>query len=319
MTWIVLSIVLGIITIGAFLGASNSSSSDAGIGYAVGGVAIFAWLILTFFLCIHKVGQTEVGVVYNFSGTISGQKDPGVVTTWPWQHIRTQSVAITKETFTFSGDNKAVSKDQQPITAVVVVNYQVTGQDVIGLLKVVGPNWATVLLDGRVPQDFKETTATFTSPEITQQRPRLRTDTLARLKRELCPSPEGSPNKDKPWCIDVVDVFISNVGYSDEYTKAIEAKQVQVQQAQQAQAKVAQARAEADQKVATARGEAQSILLKANADAQALRVKGKALSQNPEILKLEAIDKLNPQATVIFCGGGKTDGSSSCPSFFTGK
>ena len=144
-----------------------------------------------------------------------------------------------------------------------------------------------MLLDGRVPQDFKETTAQFTSPQITLNRPALRKITLSRLRRELS-------NYD----IRVVDVFVNNVGYSEAYTNAIEAKQVQVQAALQAQAKVAQARAEAEQAVEQAKGESEAIALR-----------GRALHNNPEVLRLEAIDKLNPNAQVIICTG------QTCPSF----
>lgn len=313
MAWLILTIVLGIVTIASFIAGSGSTTPEGkGWGFAIGGISTFAWLVLTFFLCLHNVGQREVGVVYNFSGTISGQKSPGVVMTWPWQHIKTESIAVTKEAFVFDASNSAVSKDQQPITATIVVNYEVKPKDVLSLFKTVGPNWRSVLLDGRVPQDFKETTAGFTSPEITSNRPLLRKLTLNRLQREMCPQ-----TSNEPWCVDIVDVFISNVGYSRAYTEAIEAKQVQHQQALQAQAKVLQAKAEADQAIETARGQAQSTLLKARADAEALTVKGKALHDNPEILQLEAIDKLNPNASVIICTGS---GSNNCPSFLpTGK
>jgi regulator of protease activity HflC (stomatin/prohibitin superfamily) len=92
-------------------------------------------------------------------------------------------------------------------------------------------------------------------------------------------------------------VFVNNVGYSQAYTNAIEAKQVQVQAALQAQAN----RAEAQQAVEQARGEAQAISLR-----------GRALRNNPEVLRLEAIDKLNPNASVVICTG------STCPSFLPG-
>jgi regulator of protease activity HflC (stomatin/prohibitin superfamily) len=287
-TWPVLTVILGIIAIAGFVWARGvpAGRSRAG-GYLVGGGAIVVWLVLTFFLSIHTVGQREVGIVYNFSGTIAGKKSPGVVMTAPWQHIKTENVAIQKDVFVFEQSNSAVSKDQQPITATLVVNHQVEPENVINLYKRVGPAWKTVLLDGRVPQDFKETTAQFTSPQITLNRPALRKITLSRLRRELA-----------AYDIRVVDVFVNNVGYSQAYTNAIEAKQVQVQAALQAQAKVAQARAEAEQAVAKARGEAEAISLR-----------GKALHNNPEVLRLEAIDKLNPNAQVIICTG------QTCPSF----
>lgn len=92
--------------------------------------------------------------------------------------------------------------------------------------------------------------------------------------------------------------FVNNVAYSPAYTRAIEEKQVQVQSALRAEAKVAQATAEANQRIATARGEATSIALE-----------GRALRHNPEVLKLKAINTLNPKAQIIFCA------NASCPSF----
>lgn len=294
MSWLVLTIVCGIAAIGGAVwsrGVPQETPRRARLsGLMLSGGAILAWAILSIFMSLHTVGQREVGIVYNFSGTISGKKSPGVVLTAPWQTIKKENVAIQKEVFEFVGNDAAVSRDQQPISATLVVNYQVEPAYVVDLYKRVGPTWRTVLLDGRVPQDFKETTAQFTSPQITLNRPALRKITLQRLRREL-----------SQYDIRVVDVFVNNVGYSQAYTNAIEAKQVQVQAALQAQAKVAQAKAEAQQAIEKARGEAKAISLR-----------GKALRNNPEILRLEAIDKLNPNAQVVICTG------QTCPAFLPG-
>ncbi len=192
--------------------------------------------------------------------------------TAPWNHILKENIGLQKEAFDFSGTHSAVSKDQQPINAMLVVNFQVEPKQVIRLYETVGPSWKTVLLDGRIPQDFKETTAQFSSPDITLKRPALRKITLARLRHELA-----------RYDIKVVDVFVNNVSYSADYTAAIEKKLVQRQAAQQAQAKVAQATAEADQKIAAARGEAKSIELE-----------GKALHNNPEGLNVFRVPGQDP-------------------------
>jgi regulator of protease activity HflC (stomatin/prohibitin superfamily) len=285
--WIVATLVLFIVGLGGLFVGLGSPPGDKTIGYAVAGGAVVVWVVLTVAFSLHNIGQRQVGIVYNFSGTITGRKDPGTVMTAPWQHIKTENVGIQKEVFDFSGNNAAVSKDQQPIDAELVVNYQVEPAHVVDLYKTVGAAWKNVLLDGRVPQDFKETTAQFSSPDITLKRPELRRITLSRLRAEL-----------GQYDIRVVDVFVNNVAYSDAYTRAIEEKQVQVQAALRAEAKVAQATAEANQRIATARGEAASISLE-----------GKALRNNPEVLKLKAINALNPHAQIIFCA------NAACPSF----
>jgi prohibitin 2 len=285
MIWFVLTIILGIAAVGGALFAPGSYRVVAPV--LAGG----AWVILTIALSLHTVGQRQVGIVQSFSGTIgSNYKSSGVVFTAPWNHILKENIGLQKEVFDFTGSNSAVSKDQQPINATLVVNFQVEPKQVIRLFKTVGPSWKIVLLDGRIPQDFKETTAQFSSPDITLKRPALRKITLSRLRHELA-----------RYDIKVVDVFVNNVSYSADYTAAIERKLVQRQEAQQAEAKVAQATAEANQKIATARGEAKSIELE-----------GKALHNNPEVLRLRAINTLNPQAQIIFCSSG------DCPSILGG-
>lgn len=286
MIWLILTILLAIVGIGAlFVGTGLYK-------FGIPAATTVIWLILTVALSLHTVGQRQVGIVQSFSGAISSSyKTTGVVFTAPWNHILTENIGIQKEAFDFSGANSAVSKDQQAIDATLVVNYQVEPAQVIRLYKTVGPAWKNVLLDGRIPQDFKETTAQFSSPDITLQRPQLRKITLARLRQEL-----------GKYDIRVVDVFISNVGYSKAYSDAIDAKLVQRQKAQQAEAKVAQATAEAQQRVASAKGEAQSIELE-----------GKALRNNPEVLRLRAINALNPKAQIIFCSTG------DCPSILGGS
>lgn len=287
MVWIALSIILAIVGFGGLFVALGSTGRARYTPLGVATASGVVWLVVTFFLCLHTVGQREVGIVYSFSGTITGKRDPGVVFTAPWQHIKTENVGIQSEEFDLDANNAAVSQDQQPIYARLFVNFQVLPGDVVSLYKRVGPNWKHILLDARVLQDFKEITAQYETPQITTHREDLRKQTRERLEEELA-----------RYDVKIVDVFLKNIGFSPAYTQAVEQKQVQVQQALQAQAKVAQSEAEARQKVAEARGEATAIALK-----------GRALRNSPEILRLEAIDKLNPNAQVVICTG------RTCPAF----
>ena len=182
MIWLVLTVIFGIAAIGGRL------FSPGPWRLVTPAVAVGAWVILTIALSLHTVAQRQVGIVQSFSGTIgSSYKSSGVVFTAPWNHILKENIGLQKEVFDFSGTNSAVSKDQQPINATLVVNFQVEPKQVIQLYKTVGPSWKIVLLDGRIPQDFKETTAQFSSPDITLKRPALRKITLARLRHTPIP------------------------------------------------------------------------------------------------------------------------------------
>lgn len=288
MLWLILTILLGIIGgIGFIVFLSSTTGEGKFGGLATASVCGFVFMVVTIAFSVHTVGQRQVGIVHNFSGTITGKVDPGVAWTAPWQHVKKENVGIQREEFDLDANNSAVSKDQQPIFARVTLNYQIEPARVVELYKAVGPGWKATLLDSRVLQDFKEVTSTYTAQEITTQREGLREQTRKRLVAEL-----------GRYDIRVVDFFVKNIGYSKTYAAAIDAKNRQVQASLRAQAKVDQARAEAEQRVAAARGEAEAIALK-----------GKALAAHPEILRLEAIDKLNPQAQVVICTG------ATCPAF----
>lgn len=259
-----------------------------GAGVAVAVLSLVLWLAISGLMSFKTVGQREVAIVYNFSGTIQGKKDAGVINIMPWQHIKKESIGIKHDEWIFDNSNAAVSIDQQRITSVISVNYQIDPEKVVDLYKRVGANWKSIIIDARVPQVFKETTATYTTPELTQKREQLRIDTKERLIKELT-----------PYDIKVVDVFIRNLGFSDSYTESIERKQKQVQDALTAQAKVAQVTAEANQRVAEAQGEAKANIAKAQGDATANRLRQRSLT--PGLIQLKAIETLNPKVQVIIC------------------
>jgi regulator of protease activity HflC (stomatin/prohibitin superfamily) len=255
--------------------------------YGAIGVLVL-WVGITLALMVHLVGQREVAIVYNFSGTIAGKRDAGTTLTAPWQHVKKENVGIQHTEYDFGQNNSAVSRDQQKIFARLAVNYQIDAVNVVDLYKRVGPSWKDIIIEARVPQVFKEVTATFPTPKITEERAALREQTRTRLIDEL-----------DQYDIKVVDVFITNLGFSDQYSQAIEEKQQQVQDAQRAEAKVKQVEAEARQKVAAAEGEAKSNIARARGEARANRLRSRSLT--PAILKLRAIETLNDNVQIIVC------------------
>lgn len=305
MGWIIVSVLVAVCTAGCIATlfvAPGTDKSEAklwagGIGLAV----LVGWAVISGIISYNRVGQLQVGLVYNYSGTLAHATGHGNQWIAPWQSLKTENIGLQKEEFFLDENSAAVSADQQAIYADVQLNYEVEPSDVVALYKVVGPSWKDVLLEGRMLQDFKQVTSTFTAAQITTHRAQLRADAKRAMVGEL-----------QKYGIKVVDVLIKNLSYSAAYRDAIQQKTIQVQKALQAQAKVAQATAEANQAIATAKGKAQSNLLVAQAQAKALALKGKALHENPEVLQLEAIDKLNPHASVVICTG---TGSGNCPSF----
>jgi len=295
--WLIATIILGLIGAGAVLVFFGSPESRIGAALVAGGCLVL-WLGATFFASAHLIGQREVGIVHDFSGTITGKVDPGTSWTAPWQHVKKENVGILTEDFDLGESNSAVSSDQQPIFARITLNYKVDPEHVVDLYRRVGPAWKHTLLESRVLQDFKEVTSGFTAQEITTKRADLREQTKDRLTDEL-----------SPYDIEVVDFFVRNIDYSEAYAQSIEAKNRQVQASLQAQAKISQAKAEAEQRVEAAKGEAAAALARATAEAESIRRRGRAIRDNPALLRLEAIQRLSEQASVIICTADR------CPSF----
>lgn len=258
------------------------------VGWGIAGSVLVLWLFISGLMMVKNVGQREVAIVYSFSGEVTGKRETGTVMIAPWQHVKKENVGIQHDEWSFGQDNSAVSKDQQKVFGNLAVNYQVNAENVVDLYKRVGSSWKSIIVNARVPQVFKEVTATYETQKITANREQLRKQTRARLAAELA-----------PYDIDVVDVFVTNLGFSQTYTDAIEAKQKQVQDAQRAQAKVSQVEAEARQKVAEAEGEAKSNVARAKGEAQANRLRRQSLT--PALIQWEAIQKLNPNVSIIVC------------------
>jgi regulator of protease activity HflC (stomatin/prohibitin superfamily) len=292
MTWLILTVLLGIVFWGAVIVAVMAGPHEAkeyddslptrGTAVALAAVTAVIWVGISLFMGLHTVGQRQVAIVYNFSGTITGKKDPGVVMTWPWQHVKKENVGLQREDFTLDTDNAAVSQDQQAIYARLTVNFQVLPEKVVKLYKEVGPSWKQTLLDSRVLQDFKEVTSLYTAAQITTKRQVLRADTKARLAAEMA-----------KYDVRITDVFVRNLDYTQSYKNAINAKNVQVQRSLEAEAKVNQSRAEGEQQLALAQKQAQA---------------NKVLAQSitPQIIQLRAIEKLNPSVQVIYVPQGSS-------------
>ncbi|MEP7285772.1 MAG: prohibitin family protein [Chloroflexota bacterium] len=107
--------------------------------------------------------------------------------------------------------------------------------------------------------------------------------------------------------LELRDLLLRNITFSDEYIKAVESKQVAQQQAEQAKqeaerartlakgqadAAVTAAQGQADAAVAEAKGDAQAIELRANADAKGLSVINDQLKKNPALIQWRYIEKL---------------------------
>ena len=84
-----------------------------------------------------------------------------------------------------------------------------------------------------------------------------------------------------------------DLGFHDEFEKAVEAKVKAEQDAARVKNQTVQVEEEAKQSVIKAQAEADSTLARAKAEAASIQIRAQALSQNQRLVEWEAIQKWN--------------------------
>jgi regulator of protease activity HflC (stomatin/prohibitin superfamily) len=109
--------------------------------------------------------------------------------------------------------------------------------------------------------------------------------------------------------LQLTDLLVRDISFSDQFRQAIENKQIADQEAQQAQLRVVQRENEADQaravaagqrdaEIARAEGEAQAIILRAEAEAEALRLVSEQIAANPSLIQYLYVQNLSDNINI---------------------
>jgi len=227
---------------------SQSGSIAAWVLGAVGVLALLFWV-----MCVRVVGVGQVGVVTRL-GQVNRHLDSGVALKlpFPFESLSTFDIKTQKD----QADADAASQDLQDVKATVVTNYHIDNNKVDDLYRTVGVDYKSRVIDPAIQESVKAATANFPIAELITKRAEVKASITKSLQDRL--SKRG---------IVVEDVSLTNLSFSQEYTQAIEQKQVAQQKAEQAQFN----------------------LQKAQVDAQANQVQQAALTD--QILEQQAIAK----------------------------
>lgn len=100
--------------------------------------------------------------------------------------------------------------------------------------------------------------------------------------------------------------WTGDLTYPKQVKDSINAKIEATQRALLRENEVAQSKAEAEKLRVAAQGEADARLMRAKAEAEAIAIKAKALRDNPDVLKLNAIEKWDGKLPIYSAGGAPT-------------
>jgi len=257
-------------------------------GFITGGVAVIALVILllsTYF----TIDQGERGVVLHW-GAIAGEAGPGLHFKMPViTSIEKISVQVQKEAFekTGEGDNRlqAYSRDQQPATIAMAVNYHVTDASAVYAQYGSLANMKQRVINSRAYEQLKNVFGQFDAADAIQKRALLNAEVFAAIRKSVS----------GPVVIDSVQ--IEDISFSTQYEAAVEARMQAIVKQQQAEAdkqkRIIDADASAYEVKAAADAKAHQIEVQGKAEAGAIQARGDALRNNPSLPTLVAAEKWN--------------------------
>ena len=214
--------------------------------YVIWGIVAFLLVVvIASSLTTVKAGHT--GVVTTFGAVSTTTLNAGLHVKLPFVQDVIQMDNRTQKLEVGGG---ASSKDLQVITYVVALNYRINTAESDKLYRTVGQGYENIVVTPAVQESIKSVTARFTAEELIVKRQEVSDQIKTALSEKV--NAYGL----------IAEVFnIVNFEFSDEFNKAVEAKQTAQQQALKAEQDLSRIKVEAAQKIEQAKAEAESIRL----------------------------------------------------------
>lgn len=245
---------------------------NKGTGIAVVFGIILVIALIIFFASTTIVPTGHIGVVTLYSKVQDTYLDAGFHFIKPFVEsvhdvdIRTQKYANTVE---------GSAKDLQIVNITMSINYQIKAEKVSELYAKVGENYEDTILNPALQSGLKAAMAKYTAEEMVTKRSEVANAITEELNSRL----------EEYFIISAVN--IENIGFTDEYNKAIEAKTTNEQKAQAEKAQLEIIKVQNEQKINTAEAEAKVREL------QSQSVTEKSLEQLRLEIQREMIQKWN--------------------------
>lgn len=174
----------------------------------------------------------------------------------------------------------AASRDLQTINMIVSVNYSVDKTSAPRLYKTVGLSYSGMIIVPAIQEAVKATAAQYSAEELITRRQEV----SGNIKQKLY-------EKINSYGINVEQLNIINLDFSEQFDNAIEAKQIAEQTALKAEQDLVRIKTEAAQTVVKAQAEADATKAKADAEAYSIRMVQEQLLKNPDYIKYVEVSR----------------------------
>ncbi|MCI0558098.1 MAG: prohibitin family protein [Nitrososphaera sp.] len=198
----------------------------------------------------------------------------------------------------------SASKDLQDVSTQVALNYHINPNSAQIVYQQLGFDHANRVINPAIQESVKQVTARFNAEELITKRESVKNEIEQQIKERLA-----------IYNIVVETISITEFKFSDQFTRAVEAKVEAEQRALQAQnelrrieieAQQAEAKAIGDQKanIARAEGLRQANILEAEGEAEAIRIIDQQLRENPNYLEWLKTQRWDGRLPLVVGEGG---------------
>ena len=198
----------------------------------------------------------------------------------------------------------SASKDLQDVSTQVALNYHINPETAQVLYQQLGFDYSNRVINPAIQESVKQVTAKFNAEELITRRETVKNEIEEQIKQRLL-----------VYNIVVETISITEFKFSEQFTRAVEAKVEAEQRALQAQnelrrieieAQQAEAKAIGEQKanIAHAEGLRQANILEAEGEAEAIRIIDQLLRNSPSYLEWLKAQKWDGRLPLVVGEGG---------------
>ncbi len=242
---------------------------------------IVAALVIVFSFCTTQVPTGYTGIVTTFGKVEATTLEAGFHFKSPIQKIILMDNREQKTSF----KTEAFSSDIQQVDITGSINYAINKTTAMNLYREVGTDYFDKLVYPRMLENTKSVFSKYSAENLVAFREELSIQIRDSLSKEL-----GT------YGINVINISIENIDFTDSFTDAVEAKQVAAQKKLQAEIEQQQKTMETQQQAERQRiqAEAEANVAKINADAKAYAVKVQAEAEAAanQLISASLTDKL---------------------------
>ena len=262
MAFFIISIIVLIVAVGLLIGGAFSEDYKKPLMTSSAIVFILAiGLFVGSFFTSIPTGHT--GIVTVFGKVEDRTLDAGINTKAPWAKIVKMDNRIQKATV----DLACFSSDIQEVNCKYTINYQIDKTNASEIYRSIGKDYFDTVISPTVAESVKTIMAHYTAENLIGKRDSLASEIETLLNEQL-----------QKYNIKITSTAIEDMDFTDEFTNAVEAKQVAVQNKLKAQT-------EQEQKTMEAQQQAERAQIEANAQAEVAKIGAQA---DLEVTKIQA-------------------------------